>query len=282
MLFALLIVKQGFSRGALLHGLFGHGDGAVFVGIAVEHGHFQSGQRRPRVAVGEGGDGVKELIGNTHLFLAEAPFVGDGSAEQSLQIFIGKSLQYKDFTAGKEGAVHLKGGILRGRADQDDAALFHKGQKRVLLRLVKAVDFIDKKDGLLTVSAVLLGFFHHLADLFDAAGHGGKADKGRLGAVGDDLRQGGFAHAGRSPEDHRGDVVALQQAAEDLAFPQQMALTDKFLQCPGTEPGRQGLMIHIVKQCGLFHGITSFLYYNGRKGRRQGEAVAFSRGILYT
>ncbi len=77
-------------------------------------------------------------------------------------------------------------------------------------------------------------------------------------------------------------AMSLEDAAEDFAFPQQMTLTGEFLQSPGAEPGRQGLMIHIVKQCGLFHGITSFLYYSGRKGPVQGEAVAFSRGILYT
>ena len=47
----------------------------------------------------------------------------------------------------KSAAVDLKGGILGRGPDQDDAALFHKGQERILLCLVEAVDLVHKYDG---------------------------------------------------------------------------------------------------------------------------------------
>ena len=40
-------------------------------------------------------------------------------------------------------------GILGGRADQDDVAGFDARKKRVLLRLVEAVNLVDEHDGAL-------------------------------------------------------------------------------------------------------------------------------------
>ena len=51
----------------------------------------------------------------------------------------------------KQRPVDLEGGVFRGGADEHDAAFFHKGQKRVLLGLVEAVDLIHKDDGLFAV-----------------------------------------------------------------------------------------------------------------------------------
>ena len=59
---------------------------------------------------------------------------------------VGQGVQHKHLAAGQQRAVDLKGGVLRGGADQNDAALFHKGQKGVLLGLVEAVNLVHKDD----------------------------------------------------------------------------------------------------------------------------------------
>ncbi|MNY81932.1 hypothetical protein D3C86_2237570 [compost metagenome] len=53
-------------------------------------------------------------------------------------------MEHEYLAAGQERRVDLEGRILRRRTDQGDAALLHERQKSILLRLVKAVDFVDE------------------------------------------------------------------------------------------------------------------------------------------
>ena len=71
-------------------------------------------------------------------------------------------MQHKHLATGQQRPVDFKRGILRRRADQDDAAFFDKGQERILLRLIKAVDLIDEHDGLFPVAAVIIRLLHDL------------------------------------------------------------------------------------------------------------------------
>ena len=50
---------------------------------------------------------------------------------------------------------------------------------------------------------------------------------------GDDLGEGGFADAGRSPEDHGGGVVALDLHAQRLAGAEEVLLADVFVEGAG-------------------------------------------------
>ena len=62
---------------------------------------------------------------------------------------------------------------------------------------------------------------------------GGELDEGGLGGVGDDFGEGGFADAGRAPEDHGGGVVALDLDAERLAGGEEMLLADELIEGAG-------------------------------------------------
>ena len=79
----------------------------------------------------------------------------------------------------------------------------------------------------------LLGVGHHLLDLLDAGEDGGEFDEGGVGGVGDDFGEGGFADAGRAPEDHGGGVVALDLHAERLAGPEEMLLAEELVEGAG-------------------------------------------------
>ena len=86
-------------------------------------------------------------------------------------------MENEDLAAGKQSAVHFKGRIFRGRADEDDAALFHNRQKGVMLGFVEAVYFIHENDGPSSAETIFFRLLHDGADLFDAAGHGGEVDE---------------------------------------------------------------------------------------------------------
>ena len=74
MFLATLVVEQGFFRSALAYGFRSDGYVAVFAVIAVEHSHFQRGQRAARVAVSEIRNHFHRLVFHIH----------DGSSETAL------------------------------------------------------------------------------------------------------------------------------------------------------------------------------------------------------
>ena len=103
-----------------------------------------------------------------------------------------------------------------------------------MLCLIEAVNFIDEDDGSSAELLRFLGVSHHRLDLLDASEHGRELDEFGLGHVGDDLRERRLAHARGSPEDHRAWIIALDLRAQRLAGPEDLLLTDKFVECAGT------------------------------------------------
>ena len=258
MLLAVFVVEQGLLADALLDRPARHRDLPV-PPLAVEHDHFEGAQRDPRVPVGEGGDHPQQLVGEVDLLPAEAARVGEGAAQEGKELLLRKRLEDKDLAAGEQRRVDLEGGILGGRPDEHDAPALDEGQEGVLLGLVEAVDLVDEKDRPVAHPPPGFGARHDLLDLLDAAGHGGKIDEFRLGPVRDDPREGGFAHAGRPPEDHRGDPVALDELAQDLALAEQVPLPREFLEGFGAQAaGQRGLGLPAFKEGLLTHTITAF------------------------
>ena len=254
MLLPLLVIQKGFFGDTLFQHFFRYG-GGVPVQVAVEHHHFQRGQGGAGVPVGKLRHGPQKLRGHDHLLPAETARVLQRPFQQASQIVRGQGVQHKHLAPGQKRPVDLEGGVFRGGPDQHDAAFFHKGQERVLLGLVEAVDFVYKYDGLFAVQGVMVGALHHLADLLDAAGDGGKVDELCLRPVGDNAGQRGLAHARRAPEDHGGNMVALDQPPKHLSRSQQVSLPHKFLQALGPKPGRQRLHgLRGGKKVLLFHG----------------------------
>ena len=237
MLLALFVIQQRLAGGALLQRLLGDSNLFTVVALAVEHHHLQGREGGAGVAVGKAGDGPEHLGGDVDADISKAAGIVQRAGEQLGQVLLGQALQHKHLAAGEQRAVYLKGGVLSGGADEDDAALLHKGEEGVLLGLVEAVNLVDKDDGALAVAAVVLRLLHHRANLLDAAGDGREVDEFGPGVVGDHPGKAGFAHPRRPPEDHRGDAVALNQAAQHLAGAQQVLLPDKFVQRLRPHPG---------------------------------------------
>ncbi len=129
-----------------------------------------------------------------------------------MSLLFGERREGVDAAAGEQRGVDLEGGVLGGGADEADGAALDVGKEGVLLGLVEAMDLVDEEDG---ARAEVRGFFrvdHDLLDLLDAGEDGGELDEGGVRGLGDDLGEGGFADAGRAPEDHGGGVVAIRSA----------------------------------------------------------------------
>ena len=92
------------------------------------------------------------------------------------------------------------------------------GQKRVLLRLVEAVDFIDKQN---RRASLLQGDFclvDCLAYVLHAGEYGGNRQKLGVETLRQNPRQRRLAHARRPPQQHRMRLPAFHRHAQRLAF----------------------------------------------------------------
>ena len=180
-------------------------------------------------------------------------------AQQLCQILRRQRLEDKDLTPGQQRGIDLKGGVLGGGADENDASLLHKGEKGVLLRLVEAVNLIDKQQGGLPHDPIGLRLLHDLFDLFDAAGHSAEVNEVGSGLSCDNPGQRSLSNSRRAPEDHGGHLVLLNELAQNLSLSQQVLLPHILLQRLRTQPACQGTApLSIVKQGLLLHAVTAF------------------------
>ena len=167
-------------------------------------------------------------------------------AEKLCQVVGGEGLENENTAPGQKSRVDLKGRVFRGGPDEDDAPLFHIREKCVLLGLIEAVDLVHKHQGPEAGAAAQLGPCHDLLDFLDPAGDGAEIHEVGVGPSGDDAGQSGLSDAGRTPEDHRRDLVLVDELAQKLAFSQQVLLAHKGFQRLRPQPAgqrRHGLFV---------------------------------------
>ena len=100
-------------------------------------------QGRPRVAARAHGEERDDLGGHLDA-LAGAPF--QRPPQQPLEILRLERLQLVDLRPRQQRGVDLEVGVLRRRPDQRQEPVLDRGQQRVLLRLVEAVDLVEEED----------------------------------------------------------------------------------------------------------------------------------------
>ena len=117
------------------------------------------------------------------------------------------------------------------------------GQKRVLLRLVEAMDFVDEQDRAAAELAQPLGIGHHGFDFLDPGQHGAEGKKLALRHARDDARQRGLADARRSPENERRQLIALDLRAQRLARAEDVLLPGEVVERFGTHAVGQRTLV---------------------------------------
>ena len=126
---------------------------------------------------------------------------------------------------------------------------FHIGQERVLLGAVKAVDLVDKEDGLPSgLRAFECGFLGDLADVRDSRGHRIDARKTRAATRSDEVCERGLPHAGRPVEDERHETIGLDGPPKELARTEDMLLSDEFGQVPRPHPPCKGRLDRLCRK----------------------------------
>ena len=191
----------------------------------------------------------------------------------------------EDAQAGEQGVVEMEGGVFGGGADEDEGAVFDVGQEGVLLGFVEAVDFVDKEDGFAAQAAFLLGFKDGFAHFFDAGEDGGEADEARVEGVGEEQGKGGFAAAGRAPEQHGEGFLLGDGDGERHAGAEDVFLSDVVGKGFGAQAFGKGNVAAAAEEGGLAgHGgwwdigviVRKFA---GRFGKRAGRLFTVSSAL---
>ena len=119
--------------------------------------------------------------------------------QQTNDLPSGQSIKGIDFHARQQSGNNFERRVFRGRSNEDNVAVFYIRKKGILLRLIKAMDFIHEEERPAPEAAGLFGIGHYGLDLFNATQDGAKRDEIGAAALGDQAGQGSFAGTGRSP-----------------------------------------------------------------------------------
>ncbi len=142
---AILVVENSTA----LDGFFGHGQIYVNNPILIRRRRLDSQLQRVEhttgVSVGHVDQVLQGIIFRAYVeFSVAALNVGQGLVGNAPQVVFAQPPQLEDARTTDQGLDDLEIGILRGRADEYDGAIFHVGQQRVLLGFVEAVHLVHE------------------------------------------------------------------------------------------------------------------------------------------
>ena len=93
------------------------------------------------------------------------------------------------------------------------------------------MNLIDEQDGLLPRCAeTIRGRRKHASHFGDVAFHAADPNKFCVRHLCDDLRQRGFAGAGRPVQNHRWQTISFDRPAQEFARPENVFLADEFFE----------------------------------------------------
>ena len=238
MVVSLPVVPHG---GALRHRLgIGQGDHQPLLlppGGAEQQLHRVHGLAH--IAPAGGGNVFPHAILAVHLRAQALPHEPDTPVDGGQHVGGLDGLEFKHGRPAEHRIIHVKIGVLRGGGDQGDLAILHKFQQRLLLLLVEVLNLVQ-------IEQHPIGGQHgadvldDVLDIRDGGRGGVEPVEGPVGAPGDDVGHRGFAGTGGAIKDQVGDVSALDDAAQQAVFPQNMALPHHLVQALGADLVGQG------------------------------------------
>ena len=207
-------------------------DHAVLARFGRQHGQLQRAQRGTHVAVGDSGDVAHGLLVHLHSGGAEAALpIRQRAAHGEYHVCLAERIKLKDAAPAHDGRGHGDERIFRRRADEAHHAALDGGQDAVALRLAPPVTFVQQQIRRLPVEAApVLRLLDDLPHVRYAAGHGVELNEGGMCRARDDGGQRRFAASRRTVEDGGGHAVGLDGAPQEPTRPDDMPLTDKFIQ----------------------------------------------------
>ena len=188
----------------------------------------------PRVAARPVRDQLDHLVGDLR-----AELVGPAAHDQR-QLRVGERLELVDLRPRQKRGVDLEVRVLGRRPDQRQDPLLDRGQERVLLRLVEAVDLVEEQDRPLRVRPEPLPRARdHLAHLGDRRRHGRELLEVGAGRVRDHARERRLPAPGRPVEDRRADAVLGDREPQGRLLAEDLLLADEVVEPLRPHPKRE-------------------------------------------
>ena len=126
--------------------------------------------------------------------------------------------------AREQRSVDLEGRVLGRRPDQGYQSLLDRGQQRILLGLVEAVDLVQEEHRRHPGRAAVGGALDHAAHLRPPGRDGAQLLEHRRRALREDPRERRLARAGRAVQHHRVRPALLDRHAQRRALAEQVRL----------------------------------------------------------
>ncbi len=198
-------------------------------------GELEHVERAPPIAVGRLRDELDRLGLGPELCLAQPPLpVGERAVQERGDVRLPERLEHVHPGPGEQRAHDLERGILGRGAHEGERAVLQIRQERVLLRLVESMHLVQKKQRRAPARCARRARrLHRRPDVLDTRHHRREGDELRVGALGDEPRQGRLARAGRPPEDERVRASRFERLAQRLAGGEQVSLPDHLTERAG-------------------------------------------------
>ena len=219
---------------------------------ALENQLLQNVQSNPRVAVRKVRNNFQRRI-----FNAFGLFSFDSAQENFFNIGGGELVEANNFDAAQKRRIDFKKRIFRRGANQNQTPVLDVRQKEILLRLVEAVNFVDKKNRAAAVQSQLVGGVpDNIAQFPDAGKRRVDFDETGGSRVSDNFRQRSFTRARRAEKNHRRNAPFGNHAAQTAS---DFFLPDEISQILRTQFFSQRLIFFIFsvvsrrEQINIFH-----------------------------
>ena len=200
-------------------------------------------------------------LSHFHALLLQPGVLSQRPVHQGFELLPSKSLEHIDLTAGEQGRDDFETGVFGGRSDEGDRSAFHRAEQAVLLGFRKAVDLVDEQHRPGAKHPLTFGAVNDFADVLDPTSDGAQLMKGAARGLSHEASQGGLAHPGRPPEDHRGQLARLKCTAQGGVCSNQVRLPYIILEGLGTHAlgQRRFWCVHHahVDSTGLFSGTAT-------------------------
>ncbi|MNP28746.1 hypothetical protein D3C76_1217310 [compost metagenome] len=174
--------------------------------------------------------------------------IGQRPAHRCHAVLAGQRLQLEQRGAAHQRPVHIVKRILCRRADKDNGALLDGGQQRILPGAVETVHLIQKQNRLRAVQRlVALGSVDHLPHILYRGFNRIQPNKFALRMIRNNMGQRRFAAARRAIQQNGRDLVSLDRPAQQLAPPDNMLLSNIFIEtlrthAVGKQPAASGIV----------------------------------------
>ena len=158
------------------------------------------------------------------------------AAHQFLQRLMVEAAQDQHLAARQQSRVELEARVLGGGADERDRAVLDVWQEAVLLGAVEAVDLVDEKQCLLAGAGGGAGLGEDLLEVSDSRKHCRYGNEAHSDCIGEKPGDAGLAGAGRSPQDHRGELAGDDHSPDGAIRAGQMLLADDLVEAARPQP----------------------------------------------